>query len=256
MPHVGVFDSGVGGLSVLRSVRQALPACKLTYLADNRHMPYGDKPSHWLEGRCLQLADHLLGAGATLILVACNTATTHTISALRARWPAVPFVGIEPGIRPAVQVSRNGRIGVMATPSTLESTRLHQLIDLHARDCVVHLMACPGLATAIEAADDVELSRLIDTSCEGLRARDVDTVVLGCTHYPLIAEQLAARLGHAVQLIDTADAVARRVKDLLPAHEAASAGDLTVMMTGDEAPITRAVERWIGAPATIRCGPR
>lgn len=251
-PHVGIFDSGVGGLSVLRSVRAALPGVPLSYLADNRHLPYGDKPLDWLTARCATLTAQLLDAGATLILVACNTATTQTIAALRARWPSVAFVGIEPGIKPAVAVSRNRRIGVMATPATVSSVRLKQLIERHAGNCHVAPLPCPGLATAIEAADDAEVSRLLDSACYALQSENVDTVVLGCTHYPLIADRLAARLGPHVQLVDTAEAVSRRVRSLLPTVTAERATAITVIMTGEAAPIERALRRWIREPVMLQ----
>jgi glutamate racemase len=250
-PHVGIFDSGVGGLSVLRSLRAALPGAKLSYVADNRHLPYGDKSPDWLIARCGLLTEHLLDSGANLILVACNTATTHTISALRTRWPHLPFVGIEPGIKPAVHASRTRRIGVMATPATLRSIRLRDLVALHAADCHVHLLPCPGLASAIEEADEACLTQLVDESCTALLAERVDTVVLGCTHYPLIADHLAARLGPEVMLIDTAEAVAKRTRTLLPELAQDSLTSITAIATGPTAPIERALRRWIGEPVAL-----
>lgn len=250
-PHIGIFDSGVGGLSVLRSVRAALPGARLSYVADNQHLPYGDKSPDWLIARCSSLTEQLLRTGTDLILVACNTATTHTIAALRARWPELPFVGIEPGIKPAVQVSRSKRIGVMATPATLRSMRLQELVALHAADCHVQLLPCPGLASAIEEADDARLAPLIDSACTALLDERVDTVVLGCTHYPLIAGQLTARLGPEVTLIDTADAVAKRTLSLLPRTDGACSKPIAAIATGSMAPIERALRRWIGEPVAL-----
>ncbi len=251
-PHVGIFDSGIGGFSVLRKLRQTLPGCSFTYLADNRHLPYGDKSPEWLAARATSLTAHLLAQEARLILVACNTATTHAIAALRARWPDVPFVGVEPGIKPAAQRSQARRIAVMATPATLRSARLQQLAVQHAADCSVHLLACADLAAAIEQAEPEPLERSIAQACDELRRLEVDTVVLGCTHYPLVADQLAARLGPEVQWIDTADAVSRRVAALLgDAPDGTSQAALTLVATGDPHSIERAAQRWIGSECRV-----
>ena len=215
--HLGLFDSGIGGLSVLAAVRRRLPQAACTYIADSRHTPWGDRPAAWVQARCGQLATQLINTGAQLVLVACNTGTTQAISALRAHWPGLPFVGVEPGIKPAVAASRSGRVAVMATQGTLQSPRLDQLVQHHAGQASVLRLPCPGLAEAIEQAGigDGTLPRLLDQLAEQLRAAEVDTVVLGCTHYPLVADQLQQRLGPGVALIDTADAVARRVASLV-----------------------------------------
>lgn len=251
-PHVGIFDSGVGGFSVLRTLHATMPGCRLTYLADNRYLPYGDKSPAWLQARCAELTQYLLDAGANLILVACNTATTHTIDSLRRRWPGIPFVGIEPGVKPAVKLSRNRRVGVMATPATLASARLQDLVRHHAGDAHVLLLPCPGLATAIEAADDAELAGQVADACSTLRTDEVDTVVLGCTHYPLIADRLSEGLGPGVLLVDTAEAVARRVRSLLPASDDATPAPLLVVATGPLPPIAQALRRWIHSPSELR----
>lgn len=249
--HVGIFDSGVGGISILRSLRRRLPSVRVTYLADNRHLPYGDKPPAWLIERALGLTEQLLARNATLVLVACNTATTHTIAALREHWPDVPFVGVEPGIKPAVTSSPTKRIAVMATAATLASERMAALTRQHATDATVLQLPCPGLADAIDGGDDATIDNLLAQACDTLRKAHVDTVVLGCTHYPLIADRLAAWLDPAVQLIDTADAVCRRVTSLLsPVPEAGRCGSLELLATGDVASVTRAARRWI-APDVI-----
>jgi len=246
-PLIGVFDSGCGGLSILRSLRRALPATPVRYLADNRHLPYGDKPAEWLEARAGQLTQYLLQGGATLILIACNTATTHTIAALRARWPSVPFVGVEPGIKPAVAGSRARRVAVLATSATLASARLNELIRDHAADATILRRPCPGLADAIDCGDDKAIDARLDDACAALRDAGVDTVVLGCTHYPLVADRVAARLGPAISLIDTADAVSRRVAALLGCAGSATASPAAIELraTGDAELLTRAARRWI-----------
>lgn len=254
-PHVGLFDSGIGGLSVLRALRRHLPGARFSYLADTACTPWGDRPPGWVVARCTQLSRWLIDQGADLVLVACNTGTTQAIAALRAHWPQVPFVGVEPGIKPAVAASCNRRVAVLATTGTLRSHRLRQLLDHHAGDASVLRLPCPGLAEAIERADDGDpaLRARLDEIAAELRASGVDTVVLGCTHYPLVAEALQQRLGPAVQLIDTAEAVARRVASLLPhttaAPTPASDAPLQLRATGSAQALERAARRWLGADA-------
>jgi glutamate racemase len=243
-PHIGIFDSGVGGLSILRRLRREAPGYAVSYLADNRFLPYGDKSPEWLMERCGALTEHLLSLGASLLLVACNTATTQTIAALRRRWPEVPFVGVEPGIKPAVLASRNRRVAVMATAATVESQRLRLLVEAHRGDAYVHLQPCPGLADAIERGDDAAIDTRLDESCSELRAAEVDTVALGCTHYPLVSDRIARRMGSAVTLVDTAQAVCRRIEALLPCT-AHGTGTLRIEATGDTAAVKRAAQRWI-----------
>jgi len=255
-PLIGVFDSGCGGLSILRSLRRDLPTLPLRYLADNLHLPYGDKPTEWLEARAQRLTQYLLDGGATLILIACNTATTHTIATLRARWPHVPFVGVEPGIKPAVAASRTSRIAVLATRATLQSARLDDLIRQHAGNATILRQACPGLADAIDLGDDDAINARLDEACETLRRAGVDTVVLGCTHYPLVADRVATRLGPTIKLVDTADAVSRRVAALLAPERGQSTAAIHLLATGDAAALTRAARRWIGADlAAAECSP-
>jgi glutamate racemase len=256
-PLIGIFDSGCGGLSILRSLRQRLPAVPMRYVADNRYLPYGEKSSGWLEARAQQLTQHLLDGGATLLLIACNTATTHTIAALRARWPQVPFVGVEPGIKPAVAGSRAKRVAVLATSATLASERLNELIRNHATDATILRQPCPGLADAIDRGDDAAIDQRLDDTCLALRDAGVDTVVLGCTHYPLVAERIAARLGPAVTLIDTADAVSRRVCTLLDTAPLTLTSNARIEMaaTGDSEVLTLAARRWIDPALTAAaCG--
>ena len=251
-PHIAIFDSGIGGLSVLRALQHHMPQARLTCIADARFTPWGDRPAAWVVARCLQLSDWLLANGAGLVLVACNTGTTQAISALRARWPGTPFVGVEPGIKPAVAASRNGRVAVMATSGTLHSPRLAKLVAQHAGGTTLLRLPCPGLVEAIENASpgDGVLPALLNHIAAELRAARVDTVALGCTHYPLVAEALQARLGPAVRLVDTADAVARQVLRLVgptPGCGAtAAAWPLPrLLSTGDAARLQQAARRWL-----------
>ena len=169
---IGVFDSGVGGLSVLRALRGRLPGVPLRYLADSAHAPYGGREAAHIIGRSLALTQRLLEDGATLIVVACNTATVQAIAALRERWPALPFIGVEPGIKPAAAQTRTGRIAVMATAATVASARVQRLVEQHAGDAEVLLQGCSGVVDVIERADgdSAALLEVLRPYCERVRA--------------------------------------------------------------------------------------
>ncbi len=250
---VGVFDSGVGGLSVLRAVRRLVPWVPLLYVADSGHAPYGDKDVDHVIDRTRRVVDHLVAQGAGLIVIACNTATARAIDAMRARHPGIDFVGVEPGVKPAALASRNRRFAVMATPSTLASARYADLVRRHAPDCEVIAVPCAGLAAAIEQGDAgiAEVERLLDLYCAPLATQEIDTVVLGCTHYPFVAERIANRLGPRIMLLDTADAVARRVRDLLSSRPPGPApdgppGPIRLQTTGDPRVLERLARIGLG----------
>lgn len=258
-PRIGIFDSGIGGLSVLRNLQRQWPLAEIRYLADTHYTPWGDRTSAWVVARSLQLSAHLIDGGADLVLVACNTASTLAISALRARWPGRLFVGVEPGIKPAVAASRSGRIAVLGTSATLASRRFDQLVDAHAKDATLLRLPCPGLADAIEQAGaspaaDLHLHARLDAIACTLTAAGVDTVVLACTHYPLVAAPLAQRLAAGVLLVDTADAVVRQVLKLAGRSSPFAEADADppqqsckswLMSTGPSDGLQRAARRWI-----------
>jgi glutamate racemase len=258
---IGVFDSGVGGLSVLRALRTRLPAARLHYLADSAYAPYGDRSVEDVIERSRRVCAHLLDQGAGMIVVACNTATTAAIGALRGQWPRVPFVGVEPGVKPAAAASRNRRIGVLATRRTIASERLRTLVEQHAADCHVVLQACPGLVDVIERGnlDDEALRSMLTGFCAPLRDAQVDTVVLGCTHYPFVADALQAVLGPEVKLVDTAEAVSQRALHLAATLQPAtplpqrSEPLLRLQTTGEAATLAGFAERWLGlhTPAEV-----
>ncbi len=243
---IGVFDSGVGGLTVLRALHAQLPGVPLIYVADSAHAPYGDQPDAFILERSRQISRFLIDAGARLIVVACNTATAAAIAALRAEF-AVPFVGIEPGIKPALARSQNQRIGVMATPSTLRSAKFRALLNAHAAQAAPVLQPCPGLADAVERGDlqAPDLQELVRQSCAPLRAAHCDTVVLGCTHYPLIAAHIQAELGPQVHLLDTAEPVARQAARLWT-HGTQSATAIPQLYTNGEIAVLRRVATLCG----------
>jgi len=245
--EIGVFDSGVGGFTVLRELQAMLPTARLRYLADTAYAPYGNRSPEEIRARSIAITEHLVARGAELIVVACNTATAHAIEALRARWPALPFVGTEPGIKPAVAATRNGRIGLLATPATAASLRLHALIERHANGREVVVQGCPGIVDRIEAGDldSVELRALVERYCAPLRAEGIDTALLGCTHYPLIEPLWQASLGAGVQLLRIETAVARRAAALWTLTPQTPAA-LHIETSGDALALSRWIERVLG----------
>lgn len=252
-PSIGVFDSGVGGLTVLRALRSAVPDARLHYVADSGHAPYGPKSTEAILARCLAIAEHLIDEGAALIVVACNTATAHAVAALRERWPQLPIVGIEPGIKPAVQATRNGRIAVMATQATVDSERYRQLITTHGGGVHVHSQACPGLVDRIETGnlDDERLQSLLKTYIAAVQASGADTVLLGCTHYPFIQDRIEAMLGSGVTVLNTEGAVARQtLKRWTELGLPAQSPSVRLESTGDPAPLARLASLALQAPQT------
>jgi glutamate racemase len=220
---IGIFDSGVGGLSVLRHIRAQLPHEHLLYFADSGFAPYGDKPERVVAERSLAIAAFLVERGAKALVVACNTATVAAIKLLREHYPAMPIVGVEPGLKPGASATRNGKVGVLATEGTLAGEKFLLLLDQVARDTKAEflLQPCNGLADQIEFGelDSDATTAMLERYILPLLEQGADTLVLGCTHYPLVQasiEHLIARAAaREVALIDTGDAVARQLVRLL-----------------------------------------
>jgi glutamate racemase len=223
---VGIFDSGVGGLSVLREIRRELPHEDLLYVADSGHAPYGDKPAAEIDERAERIVRFLAGQGAKAVVVACNTATGVSVDGLRARW-SMPIVGIEPAIKPAVAATTSGVVGVLATSQTIASARFARLVDAFSGGVAVVPQACPGLVERIEAGDltGPATRAMVDEYVRPLVARGADTLVLGCTHYPFVADAIAAAAGPGVSIVDPSAAVARELRRRLEqAHLLAATG--------------------------------
>lgn len=257
--RIGVFDSGVGGLSVLRELREQLPHATLHYVADSGHAPYGERSDGYVMARSRRMASHLNQCGAQVIVIACNTATAVAGRLLRETWPRTPIIGVEPGIKPALAATRNGRIGVMATRATLNSAKFRRLTATLAEGKPLHLRACDGLAAAIEQGflDGPRVLAMIERHCALLREADVDTVVLGCTHYAFVRHHIQTALGATVHIIDTAAAVARhtaRTVDLFQptGHTSAwHAPSLTLQTTGDVVHMQRIAKAWLGIQCAV-----
>ncbi len=214
---IGVMDSGVGGLSVLRHLRQLLPSESTLYFADQHHIPYGPRPPEQVRDFTAVITHFLLRHKAKLIVVACNTATAAALDYLRSTFPDVPFVGMEPAVKPAALTTRSGKVGVLATPSTLNSNRYAALMARFAAGIEVHEDPCVGLVQLIEAGalDTLETRDLLRRVIDPMLAAGVDTLVLGCTHYPFVSPLLQELAGEQVTIIDPAPAVARQTRYVL-----------------------------------------
>jgi len=210
---IGVFDSGVGGLSVLAHIHQHLSAEPLIYVADSAYMPYGCKSAAEVSDRCLKISDFLVSEGAQAIVVACNTATAVAVSLLRERYD-VPVIGMEPPLKPAVISSRSGVVGVLATSGTVSSERFNSLKERFAADARLLVQPCPGLVERIEAGDlsGDETRAMLTAYLQPLLEQGVDTLVLGCTHYPFVMPLIAEIAGDHISILDTGDAIARELK--------------------------------------------
>lgn len=214
---VGVFDSGVGGLSVLAEIQRLLPHESLLYVADGGHIPYGEKSPEFIRQRCVNIAEFFRAQGAKALVIACNTATVAAAADLRERYPQWPLVGMEPAVKPAAAATRSGVVGVLATTGTLQSAKFAALLDRFASDVRVVTQPCPGLVELIEAGDlqAPALRELLHGYVQPLLEAGCDTIILGCTHYPFLKPLLMQMVPAQVSLIDTGAAVARQLQRLL-----------------------------------------
>ncbi len=238
----------MGGLSVLREIRAALPGEHLLYVADSGHAPYGAKPAPFIEARAHAIAEFLVAQGAKALVVACNTATAAAIASLRVRY-GLPIVGVEPAVKPAVEATRSGVIGVLATSGTLESDKFATLVERFGVRARVIVQPCPGLVERIEQGELTEAATrdLAERFVRPLLAQGADTLVLGCTHYPLVAPLIRAIAGPAVALVETGAAVSRQLlrvleeRDLLAPSDGAGAD--CFWTSGDPLHVGRVIAR-------------
>lgn len=216
---IGIFDSGLGGISVLREIHRLLPAEDLIYVADSGHAPYGGKSPDYIRSRSQRVATFLLEQGAKVLVVACNTATVHAVTHLRAVLP-IPVVGIEPAVKPAARMTQTGVIGVLATQQTVNSPRLRHLIREHASEVRVITQACPGLVEHVEAGDfsSEDVLQLLKHYTLPLLDAGVDTLVLGCTHYPFLSEAIHAVTHGRMTVLETSTPVTHQLVRVLEQH--------------------------------------
>jgi glutamate racemase len=271
---IGVFDSGIGGLSILKALRAELPHENFVYVADSGHAPYGEREDCFVVARSRAITRHLLTQQhikVKALVIACNTATAAAIHLLREEHPNLPIIGVEPALKPATLLSRTRRIGVMATRGTLASARFKRLRDSLAGQAEFVLQPCDGLADAIERGIDDKANpgsaTEILAACAhhtramgpfGLNDGEIDTLVLGCTHYPFASEHLRTLLGPHVQFLDTGAPVARQTRLRLPAAEpqtvapaAPGMGQVKLFTTGQATTLQAAVQHWLQLDSTV-----
>lgn len=219
-PPIGIFDSGVGGLSVVRELMAQLPAHPLIYLADQAHAPYGQRDLADIRGLAEEITRFLLAQGARLIVIACNTASAAALHTLRREFPDIPFVGMEPALKPAAEHTRTGHVGVIATAATFQGELFASLLDRYAGAITVHTQVCPELVPLVEAGelDSAQTRQAVTTYLTPLLAAGIDQLVLGCTHYPFLRPVIEETIGAAVTVIDPAPAVARQTGRVLTQH--------------------------------------
>jgi len=217
---IGVMDSGVGGISVLKHIHALLPHENLMYVADSKYAPYGNKTADEIKVRCFEIADFLIAKGVKALVVACNTATAAAIDDMRAKY-TLPIIGMEPAVKPAAAATKNGVIGVLATVGTLKSAQFAALLESYGRNVKVVTQGCVGLVECIERGELVAPATkdLIRQYTTPLLAEGADTIVLGCTHYPFVKHVIQEIVGENVTLIDTGAAVAKQLKRQLEEKE-------------------------------------
>jgi glutamate racemase len=253
---IGVFDSGLGGLSVAQEIRALLPNESVLYAADHAYCPYGVRPADEIRARTHIIAEELLRRGIKLLVVACNTACAVALDDLRRELP-IPVVGVEPAVKPAVQVTRTGRVAVLATARTVSSPRLSGLITRFAHDTVVYTVPAPALVELVEAGEtsgvtvDIALWALLHPYLD----RHVDAVVLGCTHFPFLRAAIERLVGSEIKVIDSGAAVARHTRDVLKATDLLAVADtqatFEIVSTGNAEFVARIASNLTGEVITV-----
>ena len=262
---IGVFDSGIGGLSVLKALRAELPKQDFIYIADSGHAPYGERSEAYVTARAGAIAAYLAGRGVSAIVVACNTATAAAIATLRTQHPGLPIIGVEPALRPATALSKTKHIGVLATRGTLASAKFQALLASLANQASFTLQACDGLADAIERQLSIDDATEVIAACAlyigatgqfGHKNGEIDTLVLGCTHYPFASERFSALLPTGVQLVTTGEAVARQTRRVIEvaggilagiekAPDQTANGQVKMLTTGQPHTLQVAARHWL-----------
>ena len=270
---IGIFDSGIGGLSVLQSLQDTLPAEHFVYWADSGHAPYGEKSDLFVRERSLAITEHLLQQHhIKALVVACNTATAAAIHELRSKYPHLILIGVEPALKPALQISKTGHIGVIGTRGTLSSDKFNKLLGSLQGQAHFSVQPCNGLALAIEQCTDVELGeqaamrihQLLEKYTRemgvfGSSAGQMDTLVLGCTHYVFAENELRSLLGPDVHLVSTGEPVARQTRRLLEAASLLRNGPeprptsdrIQLLTNGDLPALQSAAQRWLNLPHLV-----
>ncbi len=254
---IGVFDSGVGGLSILKEIRKLLPNEDLLYFADSAYCPYGGRPPQFIRERSLAIGRFLKARGAKALVVACNTASAAGLDSLRLELQ-LPVVGVEPAVKPAAALSKNGKVGVLATGVTLASERFNSLLDRFCDGVEVITQPCPGLVEVIEQGRFTDARPLLDRYLIPLLQQGSTSVVLGCTHYPFLRPLVEEMVGPGVSVIDSGEAVARQVARILALSSLdnlrIAAGKEVFYTSGDAAAVGKVIGLLWESPAAEVAG--
>jgi glutamate racemase len=254
---IGLFDSGVGGLSVLRAMRELMPEEPVVYFGDQGHVPYGPRPLEQVRDFSEAITGFLLGQRAKLIVVACNTASAAALHSLREKFPHVSFVGMEPAVKPAAEHTRSGRVGVLATPATFQGALYASVLERFANGVQIMQHTCPGLVGQIERGDlEGDATRaILEDALRPMLDQGIDTVVLGCTHYPFVIPLIEQVVGRNVRVIDPAPAVAKQAKRLLQAQgikrPAGERAEIRLYTSGDVDSLASLLPKLLGESGTI-----
>jgi glutamate racemase len=249
---IGIFDSGVGGLSVLRAIRQQLPHENVIFLADQDHVPYGPRPIDQVRDFSEAIVRFLLSQGVKLVVVACNAASAAALYYLRETFPQLPFVGMEPAVKPAAEQTQSGVVGVLATPATFQGELYASVMDRFANGITVLQDTCPGLVNQIEKGelDTPKTRAILENALLPMLETGIDRVVLGCTHYPFVIPLIKEIAGPKVEVIDPSPAVARQTAKLLEARRlcnlSTNLGTVDYLTTGDPSKLSSLLPRLIG----------
>jgi len=232
---IGVFDSGLGGLTVVQAMTKVIKGAELFYIADAKNAPYGEKTTEQILQYSLNITQYLIdNHQIDALIVACNTATSAAIKYLREQYPSLIIIGTEPGIKPAIEQTRTGKVGVLATPATLKGDKYQDLVNELAmqKDVTLFEQACPGLVEQIENGEThtLKTKKMLEAWLHPMRENDVDTIVLGCTHYPLVSEVIEHVMQRRLNLIDTGEAIAKRLLSLSHKNGYNNEGDLNITL--------------------------
>ena len=253
---IGIFDSGVGGLSVLREVRSQFPSEDLIYIADQAHVPYGDRSREEVLGFSQAIIRFLIQKHSKLVIIACNTASAVALAELRKVYPALPFVGMEPAVKPAAEETRSGVVGVLATPATFQGDLYASTVEKYARGIKILQDTCPGLVAQIEKGriDGPESRLILEKAIKPMIAEGVDEIVMGCTHYPFVIPLIRDIAGEGIEVIDPAPAVARQAGRLLSEYDLLDRSGEAVRQdfytTGDPDAFSALLESLLGIEAS------
>ncbi len=254
---IGVFDSGVGGISVLRAIREQLPEESVIYFGDQGHIPYGSRPMEQIRIFSETITKFLLEREAKILVVACNTASAAALKYLREKFPVVQFVGMEPAVKPAAEYTHTGKVGVLATPATFQGALYASVVERFANGVELFQSTCPGLVQQVEMGNIAgdETRRILENALLPMLQERIDTVVLGCTHYTFVIPLIQQIVGTGIRVIDPAPAIAKQTERLLEAsgtrNESGSKGQIKFYTSGDPGELRSRLPVLMGESATV-----